>query len=166
MYCISISSDRHGSECFPVPPIISSDTAAGHQAQEEEVYLPQCIDNARKRALLCHNSMFPLLKFLCDQCCEEIPEGIVRRGSGEPSLLKQCYTSVLSLAYQHNLRSLAFPAISTGIYGYPKKEATILAVETVFDYLINHNNQILEQVIFCCFDEETLSLYQNKILSL
>tara|TARA_B100000029_G_scaffold459846_1_gene490333 strand:+ start:65 stop:583 length:519 start_codon:yes stop_codon:yes gene_type:complete len=87
-------------------------------------------------------------------------------GSGESSLLKQCYTSVLSLAYQHNLRSLAFPAISTGIYGYPKKEATILAVETVFDYLINHNNQILEQVIFCCFDEETLSLYQNKILSL
>ena len=87
-------------------------------------------------------------------------------GSGESSLLKQCYISVLNLAYQHNLKSLAFPAISTGIYGYPKKEATVLAVETVFDYLINHNYQILEQVIFCCFDEETLSLYQNKILSL
>ena len=83
--------------------------------------------------------------------------------SGEPSLLKQCYVSVLNLAYQHNLKSLAFPAISTGIYGYPKKEATYLAVDTVFDYLINHNYQILERVVFCCFDEETLELYQNKI---
>lgn len=83
--------------------------------------------------------------------------------SGEPSLLKQCYVSVLNLAYQQNLKSLAFPAISTGIYGYPKKEATYLAVDTVFDYLINHNYQILERVVFCCFDEETLELYQNKI---
>ncbi|MDC0254604.1 O-acetyl-ADP-ribose deacetylase [Bacteriovoracales bacterium] len=87
-------------------------------------------------------------------------------GSGEASLLKQCYTSVLNLAYQYNLKSLAFPAISTGIYGYPKKEATFLAVETVFGFLINHNYQILEGITFCCFDDETLELYQNKILSL
>jgi O-acetyl-ADP-ribose deacetylase (regulator of RNase III) len=88
-------------------------------------------------------------------------------GTGkEEFLLKQCYESSMALSIQYSLKSLAFPAISTGIYGYPKKEATLIAVETVYQYLVNNNCRIIEKIIFCCFDNETFDLYQNKISSI
>lgn len=84
----------------------------------------------------------------------------------EEFLLKKCYESVMALSVQYHLKSLAFPAISTGIYGYPKKEATSIAVETIYFYLVNNNCRIIEKILFCCFDNETFDLYQNKISSI
>jgi O-acetyl-ADP-ribose deacetylase (regulator of RNase III) len=85
--------------------------------------------------------------------------GPVWRGGdqGEAELLSSCYRSSLRLAHNHGLVSIAFPAISTGIYGYPKAEAAEIAVTTVNNMRVEL--PILEQVIFCCFDEETHSLY-------
>jgi O-acetyl-ADP-ribose deacetylase (regulator of RNase III) len=89
--------------------------------------------------------------------------GPVWRGGdqGEAELLASCYRSSLRLAHEHDLASIAFPAISTGIYGYPKAEAAEIAVTTVNDMLVEM--PILQQVIFCCFDEETRSLYAALI---
>ena len=67
--------------------------------------------------------------------------------SGEPELLARCYRNSLALAEQHGLKSIAFPAISTGVYGYPKEPATEIAVREVKAHAGG-----LERVIFCCFD--------------
>ncbi|PIQ27304.1 O-acetyl-ADP-ribose deacetylase [bacterium (Candidatus Blackallbacteria) CG17_big_fil_post_rev_8_21_14_2_50_48_46] len=81
--------------------------------------------------------------------------------AGEPEVLKQAYLNCLSLAASHQLKSLAFPAISTGAYGYPLKAATQLALETVAAYL----KQFVwpEQVIFVCFDALSLTTYREKL---
>jgi O-acetyl-ADP-ribose deacetylase len=85
--------------------------------------------------------------------------GPVWRGGnqGEAELLSSCYRSCLKLAHEHRLAALAFPAISTGIYGYPKAGAAEIAVTTVNSMLADFPS--LEQIIFCCFDEETRALY-------
>lgn len=80
-------------------------------------------------------------------------------GAGEAELLASCYRKALLLAERHNLKSLAFPAISTGIYGYPKAEAAGIAVATVRA----HQAPVPERVIFCCFDAETAGLYRELL---
>ena len=79
---------------------------------------------------------------------------------GEKELLSRCYRNSLKLAFDRNLRSIAFPAISTGVYGYPKKEAVSVAVETVRSVLLAHAASL--HVIFCCFSESDLILYQQQ----
>ena len=74
---------------------------------------------------------------------------------GEPELLARCYRNSLALAIVHGLYSIAFPAISTGIYGYPKREAAEIAVHEV------NMIPLIEQVVFCCFDTETADLYRE-----
>jgi O-acetyl-ADP-ribose deacetylase (regulator of RNase III) len=78
--------------------------------------------------------------------------------SGEPKLLASCYRRSLELAGDHDIRSIAFPAISTGVYGYPKREAAAIALATVKSMLRDMSN--VERVIFCCFDEETRAIYE------
>jgi hypothetical protein len=73
-----------------------------------------------------------------------------------------CYRSSLQLASDHAARSIAFPAISTGVYDYPKDAAAEIAVATVRDSLAMRESRI--EVLFCCFDRETLALY-HKLLS-
>jgi O-acetyl-ADP-ribose deacetylase len=79
--------------------------------------------------------------------------------SGEPCLLASCYRRSLELARQHAIASIAFPAISTGVYGYPKREAAAIAFASVTDML--RDTPVLERAIFCCFDEETCAIYRS-----
>ena len=81
-------------------------------------------------------------------------------GSGEQELLSSCYRESLQLAVDHQCSSIAFPNISTGIYGFPKEEAARIALTTVSDFLSAHT--LPEQVIFACFDDENLEIY-NRI---
>ena len=80
--------------------------------------------------------------------------------NGEPMKLASCYANSLRLAVENDLRSIAFPNISTGIYGYPKKQAAEIAAKTV-SYLVTFNPMIT--VYFVCFDEENFQLYQSLL---
>ncbi len=83
-------------------------------------------------------------------------------GSGETEKLASCYRRSLELAVQYCIKTLAFPNISTGVYGYPKNEAATIAISTVKEFLENHSE--IQQVIFCAFDEENYSIYKNLLL--
>ena len=76
----------------------------------------------------------------------------------EPELLARCYRNSLALAEKNGLKSIAFPAISTGIYGYPKEPSAEIAVREV-----KAHAGALDRVIFCCFDTATTDLYRSVI---
>ena len=81
----------------------------------------------------------------------------------EPELLASCYRKSLLLAQAAGLKSIAFPNISTGVYGYPKDKAAKVAVETVRKTLAEMSDETtgIEQVIFVCFDDENYRLYKE-----
>jgi len=79
----------------------------------------------------------------------------------EAALLAHCYKNRLQLAIDNNIISVAFPNISTGIYGYPKKEAAGIAINTVNDFL--KQNDFIDKVYFVCFDEENYQVYRSLI---
>ncbi|MSQ91391.1 MAG: O-acetyl-ADP-ribose deacetylase [Gammaproteobacteria bacterium] len=81
--------------------------------------------------------------------------------SGEPALLRSCYERSLALAEQHGLASIAFPAISTGAYGYPRESATRIAIETVREFAADART--LRETIFCCFSGTDLFEYQRQL---
>ncbi|WP_418116836.1 O-acetyl-ADP-ribose deacetylase [Variovorax sp. 350MFTsu5.1] len=87
--------------------------------------------------------------------------GPVWRGgdSGEPELLASCYRRSMALAAAHGVRSVAFPGISTGIYGYPVEPAARLAVSTVREALADAASPV-EEVVFCCFSAGDLAIYE------
>ncbi|KPQ23872.1 MAG: putative phosphatase homologous to the C-terminal domain of histone macroH2A1 [Halomonas sp. HL-48] len=76
----------------------------------------------------------------------------------EAELLRSCYRRSLEVAASLEVRSVAFPSISTGVYGYPINEAARIAVATVKQALNEHNG--IESVTFCCFSAEDLAVYQ------
>lgn len=78
---------------------------------------------------------------------------------GEAELLAGCYRNSLELAVKHGLNSIAFPAISTGIYGYPIEKAAEVAVQTVRDFVKEHPLE----VTFCCFSARDLEIYQAEL---
>lgn len=84
-------------------------------------------------------------------------------GAGEPELLERCYIASLSLAAQHGLRSIAFPAISCGIYGYPLADATRIAVRTTSAFLEREPG--IERVVFACFGPDVLAEYEAALAS-
>jgi len=88
--------------------------------------------------------------------------GPVWRGgtAGEPELLASCYTTSLQLAARNGMSSIAFPGISTGVYGYPVEDAALVAVRTVKSFL-RRNNAI--DVIFCCFSPRDLAVYESLL---
>ena len=89
--------------------------------------------------------------------------GPIYSGVAEDAVqLADCYLNSLNLAKEHELHSIAFPAISTGVYGYPLDAATQIAVDTVTDWLQSHVDYDL-RVIFCCFDARTAQVYQTKM---
>ena len=83
--------------------------------------------------------------------------------NGEAEKLANCYKNSLRLAVENNCRTIAFPNISTGIYGYPKDLAATIAVDTVAEFLLI--NEEMETVIFVCFDHENY-LYMANLLGL
>lgn len=80
---------------------------------------------------------------------------------GEPLVLKNSYWNSLDLARQKKLQSIAFPAISTGVYHYPREEAVKIAFETVIDFMVSETYSI--KVIFVLFDDENYSIYKNYL---
>jgi O-acetyl-ADP-ribose deacetylase (regulator of RNase III) len=82
-------------------------------------------------------------------------------GSGEDGLLERCSRNALALARRHGLRTLAFPAISTGIYGFPKERAASIAVAAVLDELAK--DDAVAEVRFVCFDDETADIYRGTL---
>lgn len=83
---------------------------------------------------------------------------------GEPELLAACYESSLRLAAEHNLESIAFPAISTGAYAYPLEPATGIAVSTVKAF--TDRTDRFEEIIFCCFSGEAFAVYKRSLRDL
>lgn len=77
------------------------------------------------------------------------------------ALLRSCYQESLRLAAEAGLMSIAFPCISTGVYGYPKSEACEVAVQAVADWLATHD--LPEIVIFCCFGDDDATLYRQRL---
>lgn len=80
----------------------------------------------------------------------------------EEEKLASCYSRSLELAVQNNVRSIAFPNISTGVYGYPKQEAAKIAINQVKCFL--EVNSEIEKVIFCVFDENNYTLYKELLV--
>ena len=75
-------------------------------------------------------------------------------------LLENCYKSCLTIAENQNLKSIAFPNISTGIYHFPKDKAAEIAIETVKSFQFNS----IEEVVFVCFDDENYDLYKKILI--
>jgi len=82
-------------------------------------------------------------------------------GSGEPELLASCYRNSLDLAARNGIRSIAFPCISTGVYGYPVKRAAMVAVREVSAF--PNLAEKFGEVIFCCFSAADLSVYLQLV---
>jgi len=89
--------------------------------------------------------------------------GPVWRGgtSREDELLSGAYINSLKLAAEHNVKTISFPNISTGIYGFPKERAANIAIKTVNDFF--KNNNVIEEVLFVCYDSENFELYKKLV---
>lgn len=79
----------------------------------------------------------------------------------EEKLLKNCYINSLKLAISNEIKTIAFPSISTGVYRFPKEKASSIAISTVKEFLTSDDSIL--KVIFVCFDEENYELYYNKL---
>ena len=85
-----------------------------------------------------------------------------RDGShGEPELLASCYRRCLEIASEHGLTSIAFPAISTGVYRYPPGDAAQIAIATVRDFIERPTS--LREIIFCCFSDRDYAIYAKLL---
>ena len=82
-------------------------------------------------------------------------------GAGEPELLASCYRRTLALAAENDLRTIAFPAISCGVYGYPIDAATAIAVRETAAFLEEH--PVPERVLFVCFGDEVCGAYERAL---
>ncbi len=81
--------------------------------------------------------------------------------NNEEAILSSCYRNCLLLAVKNNIKSIAFPNISTGVYHFPKEKAAEIAIIEVNKFLKGNNS--IEEIIFVCFDNENFNLYKKKI---
>ena len=86
--------------------------------------------------------------------------GPVWRGGeeGEPELLESCYRSCFQIALTSDVHTIAFPAISTGVYGYPKEAATHIAVRVMWEFEAR-----FEEIVACCFNERDAQVYRRAL---
>jgi O-acetyl-ADP-ribose deacetylase (regulator of RNase III) len=82
-------------------------------------------------------------------------------GNNEEILLRNCYINSLKIAAQKQLKSIAFPSISTGVYGYPIEKACVTAITAVNEFLLQKTS--VENVVFVCFGNRDFSIYQSKL---
>lgn len=82
--------------------------------------------------------------------------------AGEAELLRSCYRECIALAEANDITSIAFPAISTGIYGYPKQAATEIAIASVSDAV--EGTPVIGEVVFCCFTAADLTRYRAVLM--
>lgn len=82
-------------------------------------------------------------------------------GQNEDEQLAHCYLNSLALAEQYKIRTIAFPSISTGIYGFPLDRATRIAIAQVIEFLETHNS--IDQVVFVCFSDSAYRCYVNTL---
>jgi len=82
-------------------------------------------------------------------------------GNGEAELLASCYRHSLKLANDHGYVSIAFPSISTGIYGYPIEQAAEIAINSVLEHAATDTS--LKEIIFCCFSADDFNIYQEHL---
>jgi len=82
----------------------------------------------------------------------------------EAELLRSCYQKSLEIAEENGITSIAFPAISTGVYGYPFREATKIAINTVIEYTLQ--NTCLNEIIFCCFSDNDCRYYSIHLAAI
>ncbi|HEX3881090.1 MAG TPA: O-acetyl-ADP-ribose deacetylase [Stellaceae bacterium] len=82
-------------------------------------------------------------------------------GNGERDVLASCYRECLAIAVAEGFRAVAFPAISTGVYGFPKDAAARIAVAVVGEHLVE--NEVPAEVIFVCFDAATVGAYEAAL---
>jgi len=89
--------------------------------------------------------------------------GPVWRGgeNGEPELLASCYRNSMAIAFKNRMKSIAFPSISTGVYGYPITLAAGVAVKTIRNAIGQPSN--IEEVLFCCFSQKDLEVYESLL---
>lgn len=89
--------------------------------------------------------------------------GPIYRGgnNNESELLKNAYENSLKVAVENKIKTIAFPSISTGVYSYPLKEASDIAIKTILNFLKKDNS--IEEVIMVCFDNNTYEYYKNAL---
>jgi O-acetyl-ADP-ribose deacetylase (regulator of RNase III) len=81
--------------------------------------------------------------------------------NNEAKLLKSCYKNSLKLAEEYKLENIAYPNISTGVYGYPKEEAAEIAIKTVLKR--SKKLKYIEEILFCIFDDTNYNLYRDLL---
>ena len=127
--------------------------AAGSQLLAECIQLGGCLTGEAKIT-----KGFNLKARFVIHCVGPIWQG---GNSNECVLLASCYRNSLLLAVENNCSSIAFPNISTGVYGFPKKLAANIAIREVQTFLFT--NKSISNVLFCCFDSENFLIYKHLL---
>ncbi len=86
-----------------------------------------------------------------------------RDGNKSSELLESCYRNSMQLAYDNKLKTVAFPSISTGVFFYPKNEASQIAIKTVKKFLIDYEDNLFEEIRFIVFSDLELAIYGNNL---
>ena len=81
--------------------------------------------------------------------------------NGEPQLLASCYRNCVQIAVDNQIQTIAFPSISTGVYGYPIMQASQIALREVRNFLVNYH--LIKQISFVCFSSEDLNVYKSLL---